>query len=303
MSHVTSARRTGVIAALSAMVALVLSLHAASTARAIGPVIDLGSVKVSVLDRETARITASIDPLGLPVSVRTDCTTNVVVNGVTRVVNLTTQPIEIGPGALSAVPIAIDLPSLLSGTTYKCALVAASPLGTTSTSQFTLTTPALVVDPATGAPGTGTVGTRGATRCTITGTSKADVLKGTAKRDVICGLGGNDKIRGGGGRDLIIAGTGNDRVSGDAGNDRLLGNSGRDRVSGGRGNDRLNGNAGRDRLYGNAGRDRIYGNSGNDRVSLSDRRGGDFVSGGSGRDRAVVNRGDRVRSVERVVRR
>ena len=44
----------------------------------------------------------------------------------------------------------------------------------------------------------------------------------------------------------------------------------------------------------------FYGGSGNDRMNTaSNRRRGDYVSGGSGRDWAKVNRGDRVKSVER----
>jgi hypothetical protein len=130
--------------------------------------------------------------------------------------------------------------------------------------------------------------------CTIRGTGEDDRLDGTRRRDVICGLGGNDVIRGMGANDVIRGGDGNDRIRGGRGADRL---------SGGKGNDRLFGQSGRDRLVGGAGRDRMYGNRGNDVFSSRDSRQRDRLFGGRGRDRAKADRADRVRSVERVVRR
>jgi len=128
-------------------------------------------------------------------------------------------------------------------------------------------------------------------RCTIRGTSGNDRLVGTSKRDVICGLGGNDVIRGRGGNDVIRGGAGNDRMYGGAGNDRIYGEGGSDLLRGQRGSDRLVGGPGRDRMYGGGGRDSI---------SARDKRRRDLVVGGGGRDTARVDRGDRVRSVERV---
>jgi acid phosphatase type 7 len=157
--------------------------------------------------------------------------------------------------------------------------------------------------------------------CTIVGTAGNDVLSGTSRRDVLCGLGGDDRIRGRGGNDLARGGAGQDRVSGGRGRDRIYGNSGNDVLHGHRGSDRLRGGSGRDRLYGDAGndalrgqrgndrlhagrgRDRLYGDAGNDRLSALDRRPRDRVNGGTGRDRASVNAGDRMRAVERVLRR
>jgi acid phosphatase type 7 len=131
-------------------------------------------------------------------------------------------------------------------------------------------------------------------KCTVNGTPGDDRLTGTAGNDVICGLGGNDRIRGLGGNDLIRAGTGDDRVYGGPGNDRIYGD---------RGNDVLRGQSGRDRVVGGEGRDKLFGNRGRDSLSSRDHRPRDRVFGGRGRDRAKVDRGDRVRSIERLSRR
>jgi hypothetical protein len=149
-------------------------------------------------------------------------------------------------------------------------------------------------------------------RCTITGTAKRDVLRGTRRRDVICGGGGNDVISGGGGNDVIYGDTGNDVLRGGAGNDVLRGGGGRDKLLGGRGKDRLigdsgndvlRGQSGNDRLFGRAGRDRLFGNAGNDFLNGADDRTRDLVNGGRGRDLGRVGPRDRLRSIERVVRR
>ncbi|HEX3612308.1 MAG TPA: hypothetical protein VHU88_11545 [Sporichthyaceae bacterium] len=95
-------------------------------------------------------------------------------------------------------------------------------------------------------------------RCTIVGTSHADVLVGTSHHDVICGLGGNDVIHGGGGDDTIDGGSGNDTLYGGSGNDLLIG---------GAGNDKLYGNAGNDRLYGGSGKNTLSGGGGKNTLS------------------------------------
>ncbi|MFE2992245.1 hypothetical protein [Streptomyces sp. NPDC059262] len=85
--------------------------------------------------------------------------------------------------------------------------------------------------------------------CTITGTSRGDVLRGTAGNDVICGLGGNDLIHGLGGNDLIIAGDGADVVVGGPGADTIRGGTGTDILNshdGVAGNDTVDGGAGAD---------------------------------------------------------
>ena len=56
-------------------------------------------------------------------------------------------------------------------------------------------------------------------------------------------------------------------------------------------------------MNGNSGRDRLYGNGGNDKLVSRDRKIGEPLNGGSGRDRATADRGDRLVSVERAVRR
>jgi hemolysin type calcium-binding protein len=149
-------------------------------------------------------------------------------------------------------------------------------------------------------------------RCTIVGTAIKDVLVGTRGKDVICGLGGADRIFGLGGNDVIDGGSGNDRVWGGDGNDRIVGGTGRDRLFGGRGNDVIDGNSGndvlrgqrgKDRLKGGTGRDRLLGNAGNDFLDgTGDGRTVDRLNGGRGRDRALAGRRDKLRAVERVVK-
>jgi hypothetical protein len=152
-------------------------------------------------------------------------------------------------------------------------------------------------------------GERGSDR--IYGNVGDDRIDGGNGRDVLLGGGGRDRISAAAGRDRVYGGGGRDRIRGGGGRDVVLGGAGKDRISGGKSGDRLYGNAGRDvvrgssggdRLVGGAGRDRIFGNAGRDRLSALDRRRGDRVDGGRGRDRASVNRGDRVRRVERIVR-
>jgi hypothetical protein len=85
-------------------------------------------------------------------------------------------------------------------------------------------------------------------RCTIPGTSRANVMNGTAGRDVICGRGGNDTINGRGGHDLILGGTGADRLTGGLGRDAIYGGSGNDTLFARDGvRDTVNGGLGRDR--------------------------------------------------------
>jgi hypothetical protein len=136
-------------------------------------------------------------------------------------------------------------------------------------------------------------------RCTIVGTSGADVLTGTSGRDVICGLGGNDVIRARGGNDLVDAGGGKDTVVAGAGNDRVLAGSGADRVSGGDGADRISGGTGADDVNGGAGADLVSGGPGPDALAgdggadvLSGGDGGDTIEGGTGQDDLNGQQGD-----------
>jgi hypothetical protein len=133
-----------------------------------------------------------------------------------------------------------------------------------------------------------------ASRCTVTGTGRNDVLRGTPARDVICALGGNDVIHARGGRDLVYGGRGNDRIAGGLGRDVLFGE---------RGHDRLWGGAGPDRLFGGLGRDRFVAGAGSDTIRARDGRR-DTIFGGVGFDVARVDGGlDRFRGVERARRR
>jgi virginiamycin B lyase len=127
----------------------------------------------------------------------------------------------------------------------------------------------------------------------ILGSAGADRLTGTPKSDVIVAGAGNDRISAGGGSDLVCAGAGSDRALGGAGNDILFGEAGRDRLIGGSGNDRLFGGPGNDRLVGGPGNDRLVGGSGNDR--LFGGPGNDILFGGAGNDRITPGPGrDRV---------
>ena len=135
-----------------------------------------------------------------------------------------------------------------------------------------------------------TIGAQPVPRCTITGTSRNDVLRGTVRDDVICGLAGNDSIIGGGGNDTILAGDGNDTVDAGVGNDRVDGGNGNDRIIGGNGNDVLSGDAGNDVIDAGAGDDVLNGNGGSDQLNAGD--GDDALAGGSDRDRLQPGRGD-----------
>ncbi len=154
---------------------------------------------------------------------------------------------------------------------------------------------------------------------TILGSSRADGLAGTPTHDVILGGSGNDRISAAGGRDRACAGTGNDRVAGGAGSDTLLGQAGNDTLLGGPGRDLLRGGPGNDRLSGGLGNDHIFGGPGDDRITPG--RGRDHVDAGPGNDRifsrdsqrdvidcgrghdvALVDRIDRTRRCETVIR-
>jgi hypothetical protein len=117
----------------------------------------------------------------------------------------------------------------------------------------------------------------------LIGNARANRLVGTSRGDLIYGKGGADRILGRGGIDCLWGGTGSDRISGGADDDRLHGGTGDDVLSGG------------------PGRDRIDGGFGSDLIKARDGRN-DVIDCGPGRDRALVDRGDRVRRCERVLR-
>jgi Ca2+-binding RTX toxin-like protein len=255
---------------------VVLALSQAATARSVtvggldlnAPGIQVGDV--SVLGPSSATANATIDTNGLATDVYVEYGANDVLNHSTPKISL--------PAGLDLADVAVQLLGLDPGSVISYRIVAENSAGTTTTPTATLTTPpagfgrsgsgTIVVDLATGNVVSGSSAPRKRTaRCTIVGTSRGNVLRGTSRKDVICGLGGNDRITGRGGNDVIISGPG------------------------------------RDYANGNSGRDRLYGNAGNDRLVSRDRKIGERLNGGPGRDRATVDTGDRLKSVERAVRR
>ena len=276
-------RRARKLATLVTVVACFAPVSANADAAVLeqGPTVALPAITsgdVQILGPSTARVSGVVDTGTL-------ASTVYVRYGEGSVLNQRTASVTLEAG-MQPTEIIEDLLDLEPGGSYNVQLVAETPLGTVMSNSIPFTLPAAVyVNPTTG----GMVSSKSAspgkkrTRCTIVGTAKRDRIVGTRKRDVICGLGGNDRIVGRGGNDLILAGAGNDRASGGAGNDVVHGNSGRDR------------------LFGNSGADRFH-DSGGGKVTAA-KRNRDVVSGGAGRDRASVNKGDRVRSVERVSRR
>jgi Ca2+-binding RTX toxin-like protein len=270
MARAMRGRTALTLIAAALLAGTISSANAAPTLDTTAPVPAVTITDVTVLGPSTVRVTTNVDTRNLDTSLHLRY-------GDGSVLDLRTPEVEVN-ASLKPNEMIVDLLDLQPGSSYNLQAVLGTPTGTVTSSTVPFATPAAVfVNPATGA-----VAAAGKTRCTIVGTAKRDRLVGTRGRDVICGLGGNDRILGRGGNDLLLAGAGGDRASGGNGRDRVYGNSGRDR------------------LYGNKGRDRLYGGSGNDRMNTaSNRRRGDYVSGGSGRDWAKVNRGDRVKSVER----
>ena len=117
----------------------------------------------------------------------------------------------------------------------------------------------------------------------VVGNARGNRLVGSSRGDLIYGRGGNDRISARGGNDCVWGGTGADRIEGGPGADRLHGSTGADRITG---------NSGRDSIWGGFGSDVIYARDGER----------DTIDCGPGRDRAVVDRGDRVRNCEHVLR-
>ena len=160
----------------------------------------------------------------------------------------------------------------------------------------------------------------------------------TGAPDYICAGPGADYISGSSGADHILGGDGNDEMEGSFGGDYMDGNVGDDKVydvdseyedvsdtlKGSQGNDILYGDYGADTLYGGDGADhltvgschdvqRLYGGPGNDRLeawmfsyegtSCAYTGVSDRVQGDGGFDTAIVNRADRVFTVEKRVNR
>jgi len=266
--------RVGALFALTVALGLSQTTSAQSDPLVVLPTVDttlqLPGIQVgdvTVLGPSSANATATIDTNGLATDVFVEY-------GADGVLGLKTPKVSIAAGADLA-NVLVNLLGLEPGKTISYRIVAENSAGTTVSPTSTFTTPAaggtttatVTVDLATGnaVSSTGALGKKTA-KCTIVGTSRRDTLRGTSRKDVICGLGGNDRITGRGGNDVI------------------LGGPGRDSENGGKG------------------RDRLYGNAGNDRLVSRDKKRGERVNGGSGRDRATVDRGDRLVSVEKAVR-
>jgi Ca2+-binding RTX toxin-like protein len=233
------------------------------------PAIQVGDVVVLGPSEATAQVV--VDTNGLATDVFVEYGTNGVLNQRTPVISLA--------AGLDLSNVLVRLLGLDPGSIIEYRIVATNSSGTTTTPTATISTPpassggggssstVVIVDLATGrqVSGAAALGKRTA-RCTIVGSNRSQTLRGTSKKDVICGLGGNDRITARGGNDVVIGGPGRDTVNGQSG------------------------------------RDRLYGNGGNDRLVSRDRKIGEPLKGGSGRDRATADRGDRLFSVERAVR-
>jgi Ca2+-binding RTX toxin-like protein len=274
--------RAAAVCALTIAFGLSQATSAQSDAAVVVPPVDLNVQlpgiqvgDVTVLGPTEATAHATVDTNGLATQVFVEFGANGVLDQRTPAVSLA--------AGLDLADVLVSLLGLDPGTNFTYRIVAENSAGTTTGPTATFTTPAantsspgsgggrttiVFVDLATGkvVSGSAALGKRTA-RCTIVGTGRGDRLRGTRKKDVICGLGGNDRIQGRGGNDVILSGPG------------------------------------RDSANGNGGRDRLYGHAGNDRLVSRDRKLGERLNGGTGRDRATVDRGDRLFSIERAVRR
>ena len=177
----------------------------------------------------------------------------------------------------------------------------------------------------------------GAGNDTVNGGGDNDIVNGGEGNDMVFGAGcevtGLGRICDNVGRDRLIGGLGDDdlranqcsdnpdcqaatnisrgtRMKGGPGNDTFLGAEKRDRIRGGGdddtaqgylGRDRIKGGGGNDTLDGGGGRDRVSGGSGDDQIEARDGKR-DRVRCGKGDDSASVDKKDRVRGCEQVVR-
>ncbi len=130
----------------------------------------------------------------------------------------------------------------------------------------------------------------------------ANVRVGTAGDDGLAGTTAGDRLDGKAGADALSGSAGADCLFGGNGPDWLGGGDGDDVLHGGAGDDQLRGGAGADRLFGEGGADVLLGGAGADRISAVDRKR-DTIDCGTGRDTATVDRVDKVRNCEKVIRR
>ncbi len=174
---------------------------------------------------------------------------------------------------------------------------------------------------ASGAANNVTLGNRGGT---VTAPGPNQVVRGGNGADRVS-VGAGSDIRAGGGRDTVTVRTAatvrqssnrririkTTRVDGGAGNDKITvrvrtrviikGGSGNDILVGGPGRTTIEGGAGNDRITAGSGVTTIKAGPGNDRI-FSRNGKVDTIDGGPGRDVATVDRRDKVKNVERVIR-
>lgn len=118
-------------------------------------------------------------------------------------------------------------------------------------------------------------------RCTIRGTSGADVLTGTPGDDVICAGAGHDRVSGLGGDDVLIGGDGDDTLLGGDGHDLLQGGWGADVLDAGADSGRSEGGQGGDTFVMGAAPDgahQVVGGPGHDVVDYGARTAGVTVT-------------------------
>lgn len=118
-------------------------------------------------------------------------------------------------------------------------------------------------------------------RCTIRGTSGADVLTGTPGDDVICAGAGHDRVSGLGGDDVLIGGDGDDTLLGGDGHDLLQGGWGADVLDAGADSGRSEGGQGGDTFVMGAAPDgahQVVGGPGHDVVDYAARTAGVTVT-------------------------
>ena len=90
-------------------------------------------------------------------------------------------------------------------------------------------------------------------------------------------------------------------ITGTERNDELIGTKGRDIILGDGGNDRIYAGSGNDEIDGGHGRDHIEAGRGNDVIQSRDGQR-DVIDCGPGHDTAIVDRIDRTRHCETVIR-
>lgn len=196
------------------------------------------------------------------------------------------------PGnAVAKVQVATRAASVGSGTSVAVATTSSTDVDNSNNSAsagVTVASPAPQLKP-------------GACANSAVGTSAKDVLTGTTAGDNVFGLQGNDVLSGLVGDDCLSGGPGNDNIDGGAGNDTIYGEDGNDKLSGGTGNDTIDGGPGNDTISGGQGTNKVKGGAGKDTINVADGKK-ETVDCGPGRDTARVDKRDKVKGCEKVIR-